>query len=191
MNLQEIFNYYEEQEVKYNDLKIPSQRTEQQINKLVERIGKLQKKLEGQKKYMYREMDKLPSGWKDTILRPIAEELIRRLDLSEFYEVMGCFGLNSECSLWFYPKDFNKDEVSDMDRTKYIYGSLLFHPNFKGDEVGIKVWTFKDDDSYSPQSFGYLHGDHHIMTEVKSIEQLEDLLKQSIEDRKQIKGEQE
>ena len=187
MELQEIFNYYEEQEVKYNNLKVPYQRTQDLIDRYLERVEILKAKLERQKKYAYREMDKLPSGWKDTILRPIAEELIRRLDLSDFYEVMGCFGLNNECSLWFYEKGFNKDEVKGIEMTNHIYGSLLFHPNFRGDEVGIKVWTFEDDKSYSKNSFGYLHGDHHIMTDVTSIEQLEDLLKQSINNRKQGK----
>lgn len=62
MNLQEIFNYYEEQEVKYQNLRVPYLRTQDLIDKYLERIEVLKAKLERQKKYAYREIDKIPSG---------------------------------------------------------------------------------------------------------------------------------
>ena len=179
MNYEEILDYANRQEEKYEELETPHKKTELQIEAREKRILKLKEKKEKQLKTFYKKADKLDHNWKDTILKPIAEEVCKKFDDLNSYEIVGCFGLNCECSIWF----FNNEEdmkKSDLDKLK---ASLHFMPIFG--KTGVLIWTGKLDDSYEKGSLGDLNGDNKIMEEVTSLEQVFNYVEKSLQSKKE------
>lgn len=151
----------------------PYSKTRIKIDKITDKIERLQeqrKLLEDKSKKQLKKhcelLDNLPRGNSSTILKYIAEELLKRNPELKSYEILGPFGLNCELSIWFF-----KTQTPPQENTvEQIVYSLTFHGH-------NEVWTGKESNLYSKGSIGYLNGDNRIMVPVESIEQLDILMK--------------
>lgn len=180
MNYNEILDYANKQEEKYAELETPHKKTELQIEALEKKILRLKEKKEKQLKTFYKKASKIEHHWTDTILKQIAEEVCKKFNDLNSYKIIGCFGLNCECGMWFYEneEDKNKDDINN------IKASLYFMPIFG--KTGVLIWTGKLDDSYEKGSIGDLNGDNKIMEEVTSLEQVFSYVEKSLQSKKEF-----
>lgn len=176
MNYQEILEYDKQQKQKYLDLKKPYKDTEEQIKKLQAKIEKLKEKKEKQLNTFYKKEAKLNHHFKETILKPIAEEILKLHPEFKAYEILGCFGLNCECGLWFFESEADKNE---RNKVPLIKASLSFMPS----QNGVKIWTGEVNNRYEKGSLGDLNGDNKVMEEVASIEQVNNYVIKSIQEK--------
>ena len=179
MNYEEILDYANKQKEKYEKLKTPYKKTELQIEALENKLLKLKEKKEKQLKTFYKKADKLEHNWMDTILKPIAEEVCKKFNILNSYEIVGCFGLNCECGMWF----FESEEDKKKGDINLIKASLTFMPIFG--KIGILIWTGELDNSYEKGSLGDLNGDNKIMEEVTSLEQVFCYVEKSMQSKKE------
>ena len=182
MNYEEILDYAKGQRQKYEQLKEPFKKTEEQINKLDYKLLSLKEKKDKQLETFYKKVDKLEYHWTDTILKPIAEEVCKKFTALNSYKIVGCFGLNCECGMWFYEneEDKNKGDIN------LIKASLSFMPN--NNLLGVKIWTGELDNSYEKGSLGDLNGDNKIIEEVTSLEQVFNYVEKSIQNNKNVRA---
>lgn len=186
MELQEILENAEQMKKHYEEVQnsTPYAKTRDKIDTLKNKIFRMEQQIkalevkkEKQSKRHYAVLDKLPYGYMDTKLTPIAEELLRRNpNLKSFY-VIGAFGINAEASIWFYEDELGY--TSDLNR---IVATLTFHSD-------MTVHTGEYSNKYPVGSIGDLNGENKIMVKVESIDQLNDLMHKSYDKHKAGKEE--
>lgn len=147
---QEYVNNYDEYSQKTNELVAKIEMRKQQIVRLENRLNK-----HGETR---------PS-WIDSILKPIAEELVKHYP-GCYYEIAGPFGMNNRTSIWI-------KHPTKIDEPHYI----TFIPgNLRDGEILIED-TETDTGYYKKGTLGELNGDNHPHIPIPNDMKIEDLIK--------------
>ena len=179
MNYQEILEYDRQQKQKYEELEAPYKRTEAKINELQEKIEKLKAKKEKQIKIFEKKEEKLEHRWTDTILKPIAEEVIKKFDNLNAYKILGCHGIYCQCPIFFYKSEEDKNAQNSYSLTQAF---LDFEPS----QNGVLIWTGETTNEFAKDTLGAINGGNKVMEEVTSLEQIFKYVEKSLKEHKEV-----